>query len=323
METTGVSVHPEMVTYATQGAFFTAYDCLEIGKVKVEVATYERERGQTGRAVAYLDVGDVRLITHALKAGQFEALLGGRFEAFGGSARDGELESRMVRLEHDAGEDGRFARFPLRLTVCNGPGKAGANGGIVPDGEPRVRVSLRFPVSGLLRLLLEMEAYMDAYLSAHIQEIRVGRAVELSWKLRGRDAEARLGSGASPEGVLIRDPEAPITAAQRRYLEDLAGRAGVADLAAYLGRPPDELTRGEASAVIGELKAGLEDESQEPSRDWVTEIHRLGKEKFGWDAARSEWAAARKVGKAFGELSEDELRAVAEAMESAPAKRAA
>ena len=91
---------PEIVAYATQGAFFTVYDCLDIGKVKVEVATYERGQGQTARAVAYLDAADLRPLVHALKAGQFEALFAGRFESFGGSQRQGSVESRILRLEH-------------------------------------------------------------------------------------------------------------------------------------------------------------------------------------------------------------------------------
>lgn len=99
----------------------------------------------------------------------------------------------------------------------------------------------------------------------------------------------------------------------------LAKRRGIEDLDAHLGKPLDDLTKGEASAAIRALKAMPEG----GAADWRAEIHRLGAEKFGWDAARSESAAARKMGKAFGELSEEELRAVAEAMESAPLKKAA
>ncbi|MDH7561705.1 MAG: hypothetical protein QHJ34_15995, partial [bacterium] len=167
---------PEIVAYATQGAFFTVYDCLDIGKVKVEVATYERGQGQTARAVAYLDAADLRPLVHALKAGQFEALFGGRFESFGGSQRQGSVESRILRLEHDPGEGGRFSRFPLRLTVTNGPGKLTPNGAITPAGEPAARVSIRFPLLDLLRLLLEVEAYLDAYLAANVERLRSERA---------------------------------------------------------------------------------------------------------------------------------------------------
>ncbi|MBC7259778.1 MAG: DUF3072 domain-containing protein [Chloroflexi bacterium] len=322
MDERGLPVHPEIVTYATQSAFFTAYDCLDIGKVRVEVATYERGRGQTGRAVAYWSVSDLRLVIHALKSGQFDDLLGGKYEGFGGSVRDGAVESRVLRLERDAGEDGRFARFPLRLTVVNGPGRLTETGAIVPQGEPEVRVRIRFAVADLLRLLLEVEAYLDAYLCAHIQGIRAERAAALQRRLSGRGVSAAVETGTA-SAVAIRDPDAPMTAAQRRYLEDLAARAGVLDLEAHLGHALDEVTKGEASEAIGELKAMLAQGMGEPSVDWVAEIHRLGREKFGWDAARSEEAAARKMGKAFGDLSEDDLRAVAEAMEKAPLRRAA
>lgn len=313
--------HPEIVRYASRSAFFTVYDHLGIGKVKVEVATHEPGRGQTGRAVAYLDVADLRLVIHALKADRFEALLGGRFEAFGGSVRDGAVESRVLRLEEDAGEDGRFARFPLRLTVSNGPGKVTENGGIAPSGEPTARVRVRFSRADFLRLLLEVEAYLDAYLCAHIEGIRAERAAALRRRLRERGASPVEMPSAS--AAVLRDPDGPMTAAQRRYLEDLGARVGIPDLEAYLGRGLDEVTKGEASQTIGELKAMLAQMSGEPTVDWVAEIHRLGRAKFGWDAARSEAAAARKMGKAFGDLSEGELRAVAEAMEKAPARRAA
>ena len=324
MDERGLPVHPEIVTYATQSAFFTAYDCLDIGKVKVEVATYERGQGQTGRAVAYLDAADLRLVIHALKTAQFDLLFGGKFEAFGGSQRDGAVESRVLRLEHDAGDNGRFARFPLRLTVSNGPGKTTANGGIAPDGEPKARVSIRFSMPDLLRLLLETEAYMDAYLSAHIERIRAERAKELEQKLGRRDSNDGIPEGASPSVLSIRDPDASISRSQRGYILGLAERLGIADLDTYLGKPLDELTKGEASRVIRELKAAPPPQpADEIPVDWAAEIRRIGKDKFGWDAARSESAAARKMGKAFGELSEDELRAVTEAMNSAPLKKAA
>ena len=324
MDERGLPVHPEIVTYATQSAFFTAYDCLDIGKVKVEVATYERGQGQTGRAVAYLDVADLRLVIHALKTAQLETLLGGKFEAFGGSQRDGAVQSRVLRLEHDAGEGGRFARFPLRLTVSNGPGKATANGGVAPDGEPTARVSIRFPLSDLLRLLLETEADLNAYRSAHIERIRAERARELEQKLGRRDSDDGIPEGASPSVVSIRDPDAPMSRSQRGYILGLAERLGIADLDAHLGKPLDDLTKGEASEAIRELKATpAEQPADEIPVDWAAEIRRIGKDKFGWDAARIESAAARKMGKAFGDLSEDELRAVAEAMENAPLRKAA
>lgn len=324
MDEAGLPVHPEIVVYATQGAFFTTYDCLDIGKVKVEVATYERGQGQTGRALAYLDVADLRLVIHALKSAQFESLLGGKFESFGGSQRDGATESRVLRLEHDAGDNGRFARFPLRLTVANGPGKATATGGIAPDGEPTARVSIRFPLTDLLRLLLEIEAYMDAYLSAHIRRIRAERAAELQRKLGKRDGGEEMPSQGQPSVLSIRDPEAPMSRSQRGYILGLAERLGIADLDAHLGKPLDDLTKAEASRAIRDLKARpAETSAPGIPMDWAAEIRRIGKEKFGWDAAHSESAAARKVGKAFGDLSEDELRAVAEAMQNAPLRRAA
>jgi len=318
---------PEIVAYATQGAFFTIYDCLDIGKVKVEVATYERGQGQTARAVAYLDAADLRPLVYALKSGQFEALFAGRFESFGGSQRQGSVESRILRLEHDPGEGGRFSRFPLRLTVTNGPGKLTPTGAITPAGEPAARVSIRFPLLDLLRLLLEVEAYLDAYLAANVERLRSERAATLAEKLAARhngegapDVTQRSPApderAAAP--VAPREPEALLSQAQRGYLIGLAKRYGI-DLDAYLARPLDSLTKAQATRAIAALKAGPEP----PATDWAAEIRRLGADKFGWNAAQSEAAAARKAGKPFAELTPDELQAIALAMDRAPVKKAA
>ncbi len=257
---------------------------------------------------------------HALKADQFESLLGGRFEAFGGSVREEGVESRLLWLEHDPGEEGQFVRFPLRLTVVNGPGCATETGAIVPHGEPAARVSIRFAVIDLLRLLLEVEAYMNAYLAARIEEIRAERAAALDGRIAAKGAEMDTTASPSRSVVTIRDPDAPLSRAQRGYMLGLAKRRGIEDLDAYLGKPLDDLTKGEASAAIRALKTAS---SEDEASDWTADIHRLGAEKFGWDASRSESAVAKKLGKAFGELSEEQLRAAAEAMEKAPRKKAA
>ncbi len=115
---------PEIFVYATNKNFLNVYDALRIDKIKMEVAGYDQASGkQTGLAGAWLDVDDMRLLAHLIVTRQFkDVLVKGRFEKFGGSERDGVIESRTLVVDWDPGEGGRFANYPYRLTIANGPG---------------------------------------------------------------------------------------------------------------------------------------------------------------------------------------------------------
>src|SRR2546430_10359518 len=94
---------PEIYVYATNKNFLNIYDALRIDKVKIEVAGYDQASGrQTGIASAWLDVDDLRLLAHLVTTRLFKDVLErGRFEKFGGSDRDGAVESRTPVLEWD------------------------------------------------------------------------------------------------------------------------------------------------------------------------------------------------------------------------------
>ena len=128
---------PEIYVYATNKNFLNIYDALRIDKVKVEVAGYDLEtRRQTGHASAWLDKADARLLTHLVAQRLFASVTKGKWEKFGGSQReDGSIESRTLIVEWDEGEGGRFAQYPYRLTIANGPGKRTGQGAVAPAGK--------------------------------------------------------------------------------------------------------------------------------------------------------------------------------------------
>ena len=71
---------------------------MRIDKIKLEVAGYDQATGkQTGLANAWLDVDDMRLLAHLVVTRLFKDVLPkARFEKFGGSDRDGAIESRTL-----------------------------------------------------------------------------------------------------------------------------------------------------------------------------------------------------------------------------------
>src|SRR5690242_9995614 len=202
-------VSPEIYVYATNKNFLNIYDALRIDKVKIEVAGYDQSSGrQTGIASAWLDVDDLRLLAHLVITRQFKDVLDrGRFEKFGGSDRDGGVESRMLSVEWDPGVDGKFARYPYRITIANGPGQRTPNGAVQPMGKPTSTQPMRLPEADMIKIMLTVYDYVRAYEAAHHHRIVAQKVREVQEKLAGR-AERRLPVAAAPE-----DEDRPATVA--------------------------------------------------------------------------------------------------------------
>ncbi|HMA38340.1 MAG TPA: hypothetical protein VKY74_28085 [Chloroflexia bacterium] len=192
-------VSPEIYVYATNKNFLNVYDALRIDKVKLEVAGYDQTTGkQTGIASAWIDVDDLRLLAHLIISRQFKDVLDrSRFEKFGGSDRDGAVESRTLVFEWDTA-DGKFARYPYRITIANGPGLRTPNGAVQPKGEPASKLSMRLPEPDLMKIMLAVVDYLHAYEAAHHHRIVAEKVREVQEKLAGR-AERRPPLAAAPE----------------------------------------------------------------------------------------------------------------------------
>jgi len=198
---------PEIYVYATNKNFLNVYDALRIDKIKIEVAGYDPATNrQTGHASAWLDAHEARLICHLVTHRLFAAVMGGKWEKFGGSQReDGSIESRTFTIEWDEGDGGRYSRFPYRLTIANGPGRKTQTGGVSPAGEPTARLNMRLPEADMMKVMLAVGAYMQAYEAAHHHRIVADRMRELTAKMAER-------SGGQPqrdnraEGVVDYEP---------------------------------------------------------------------------------------------------------------------
>lgn len=207
---------PEIYVYATNKNFLNLYDALRIDKVKVEIAGYDpASNRQTGIASAWLDVDDVRLITHLITHRLFASVTGGKWEKYGGSNReDGHIESRTLSVEWDEGDNGRFARYPFRISIANGPGKRTATGGVAPDGAPTSQMSMRLPELDMIKTMLALGDYVRAYEAAHHHRIVAERMRDLREKLAERGErhveepvrEPHVASPASPAPAPVGRP---------------------------------------------------------------------------------------------------------------------
>ncbi len=174
-------ISPEIFVYATNKNFLNIYDALRIDKIKVEIAGYDpNTKRQTGHASAWLDRADARLLTHLISNRLFAAVTGGKWEKFGGSQREGStVESRTLVVEWDEGDGGRFARFPYRITISNGPGIKTDMGAVKPAGEPTARINMRLSESDMIKIMLSIGSYMTAYETAHHHRLVDGDGAEI------------------------------------------------------------------------------------------------------------------------------------------------
>lgn len=213
-----IKLSPEIYVYATNKNFLNLYDALRIDKVKVEIAGYDPAiNRQTGHASAWLDKDDARLLSHLICNRLFGPVTGGKWEKYGGSQREeGNLESRTMLVEWDEGDGGRFAKFPYRLTISNGPGKKTSTGGVAPAGEPTARLSMRVPETDMIKLMLALGDYIHAYEAAHHHRIVAQRLQDLREKLADRAGHQEMRS-AAPGRIMERPVAASVEA------EDSAG----------------------------------------------------------------------------------------------------
>lgn len=179
---------PEIYVYATNKNFLNLYDALRIDKVKVEIAGYDPATNrQTGQANAWLDIDDARLLCHLVAHRHFKSVTGGKWDKFGGSQKeDGSIESRTFSIEWDEGDNGRFSRFPYRITIANGPGRKTQTGSVSPDGPPKSQLSMRVPETDMIKVMLALGDYIHAYEAAHHHRIVADRVRELRDKLAVR-----------------------------------------------------------------------------------------------------------------------------------------
>ena len=138
-------------------------------------------------ASAWLDVDDLRLLAHLVTTRQFKDVLDrGRFEKFGGSDRDGAVESRTLVIEWDPGQDGKFARYPLPHDHRQRAGPAHAQRRGAAEGRAD-----RQAVHAPARSRHDEDhaggaAYIQAYEAAHHHRIIAEKVREVQEKLAGR-----------------------------------------------------------------------------------------------------------------------------------------
>lgn len=160
---------------ATQDHFLNVFDATRIEKMEWELVEYDRKQGKhKQRATAFIDVDPMHLMAHCVTH-RFSAFQGWKKEIFGGSIYPNGIESRIFKLEYDAGDKGQFASYPYRIAIRVGPGSKNTLGGIAPKGNPTAQVSMRFPEQDMMEIMLCVKTHLLVH-QRQIEDVR--RAVQ-------------------------------------------------------------------------------------------------------------------------------------------------
>jgi hypothetical protein len=261
----------------------------------------------------------------------FNQVLDGKYEEYGGSDRDGQVQSRILRLEWDE-QEGKFAAVPYRLTVTNGPGRRDGKGRIAPSGKPTSQVSMRFGEATLMSILIQAADYIRDWEAAHHHETVSSRIEDLQARLAADGNQTLVPAQAKPardrkvgqsENPRLKDPEGPMTKAQYGKILSLGRELGLEDreaVEAHLGLSLRALSKGEASELITRMMGRVKGAQEPPSMEELrSRIFRLGQDKFGWSEQMTMKMVAQKVGKEFDSLDANQLADTIAAMEDAEA----
>jgi hypothetical protein len=153
---------PRIFSHLTRTRFLHIEDSLERGKLRFFIGSFEKGKGSSSTAYAFLDVEDARVIFSDMAWGkpvEFNDFKGGR----DGS---GVLISRVLKIDTKAGMPREAAA--VWVEVQNGPGQELGEGAVKPDGLPSSVISIPLKVFEARKMAFACLAYMQAWEAARL-----------------------------------------------------------------------------------------------------------------------------------------------------------
>ena len=149
-----------IVRHVTKTSILVIEDCLHLGKLRVEIVSYQRGEGVRATVEHYLDTDVARLLFSELARGR----LSEPYQEFKGTMRDGQPQSRVFRLYEAK------AQNPIKLEIANGPGEVVGEGAIKPAGKPDASLAVLLSRWDARRIALAVLAHLNAWATATYHE---------------------------------------------------------------------------------------------------------------------------------------------------------
>jgi len=149
---------PRIYSHLTRTRFLHIEDSLERGKLRFFIGSFERGKGSSSMAYAFLDVDDARVVFSDMAWGkpvEFIDFKGGR------DSRFHALISRVLKIDTKAGMPREASA--VWIEVQNGPGQQLGDGAVKPDGLPSLAISIPLTIFEARTLAFACLAYMQAW----------------------------------------------------------------------------------------------------------------------------------------------------------------
>jgi len=157
-----------IVRHVTKTTILVIEDCLQLGKLRVEIVSYRRGEGVRASAEHYLDADVARLLFTDLATGH----LAEPYREFKGTVRDGQPQSRIFKISEAR------AQNPIKIEIANGPGEVVGEGAIKPAGKPDVSLAVLLSRWDARRIALAVLAHLSAWTAATYYQ----RVTENTWQ---------------------------------------------------------------------------------------------------------------------------------------------
>lgn len=227
-----------LVRHVTRTRILDVQDCLEIGKLRIEVVEFEPGKGATRAAEHYAEPDAVALLSHDMLHGRpWET-----YTEFKGGVRDGKVESRVLCIERVE------ARNPIKITVSRGPGEKTGTGAVKPAGKPEVSVSVLLSDADARRVAHMILRHMAAWEAATYHQ-----RVEAGTRWAGGEEEPPAASAPAPVAEQAPRPD-PEPARKLHWSEDPLQWAPIESLCGQLRVSDKELRAwfGSRAAIAAE-----------------------------------------------------------------------
>ena len=144
----------------TRTRFLHIEDALERGKLRFFIGSFEKGKGASQTAYAFLDVEDARVIFSDMawgKAVDFDDFKGGKDGA-------DRLVSRMLKIQTKENQVSTpSATQRVWIQVQNGPGQELGDGAVKPRGQPSAEISIPLTTFEGRKLAHACLAYVHAW----------------------------------------------------------------------------------------------------------------------------------------------------------------
>lgn len=211
-----------LVRHVTRSRILDVRDCLDIGKLRIELVEFEQGGGARAAVEHYAEPDAIALLCWDVLNGRpWE-----KYVEFKGGPKDGKIVSRVLCIERVE------ARNPVKISVSRGPGEQTGAGAVKPAGKPEVSIGVLLSEQDARRIAFSILRHLAAWETA-TYHARVAAGT--------RQAEPDPEIQPDPEPEPEPQAEPPPERRKPHWTDDAESRTLFANICSNLRVSPEEV----------------------------------------------------------------------------------